>query len=167
VLDAGPPLTACPGFGVNLNCSGANSFIWSPPGSLDDPTAPSPVATLSTTTLFTVIGTDMTSGCSSTDTVTVFVSENGNCDVIVYTGFTPNEDGHNDYWHIDGISVDPKNQVKIFNRWGDKIWETVGYDNTRNRWEGTSPKGKAPAGTYFYVIHFKGSVHKGYIELTR
>ncbi|MFL5763839.1 MAG: gliding motility-associated C-terminal domain-containing protein [Bacteroidia bacterium] len=168
VIDAGPSITVCPGYGVNLNCSGANSFVWSPGSNLDNPTAPSPIATLSTTTLFTVVGTDATSGCSSTDTVTVYVDENGNCDVITYNGFTPNGDSHNDYWHIDGISVDPKNDVRIFNRWGDKIWETVGYDNVSNRWEGKTMQGKdAPSGTYYFVLHFKGTPHSGYVELTR
>lgn len=168
-LDAGPPLTVCPGFGVNLICSGANSFVWSPAGPLDNPTAVSPVATLFSTTLFTVIGTDATSGCSSMDTVTVFVDENGICEIIVYNGFTPNGDNRNDYWNIDGISVDPKNQVSIFNRWGVKIWETVGYNNSSNRWEGQSLEGNkiVPDGTYFYVIRFQDKTLKGYVELTK
>jgi gliding motility-associated-like protein len=166
MVDAGPPLTACPGYGINLNCSGANSFVWSPAANLNSATAVSPVATLTSTTLFTVVGTDATSGCSSTDTVTVFVDENGACDLVIYNGFTPNGDDNNDYWYIDGISMDPKNQVSIFNRWGDKVWETVGYDNVSNRWQGKTAKGsKVPSGTYFYVIRYKDSTMTGYVEL--
>lgn len=167
VLDAGNPLSVCPGFGINLNCTGANSFLWSPSSALDNPTLASPVASLSSTTLFTVVGTDATSGCSSIDTVTVFVVENGSCDIIVYNGFTPNGDNSNDFWYIDGISVDLKNQVSIFNRWGDKIWEAVGYDNTGTRWEGRSAGKKVPTGTYFYVIRFKDTTLTGYVELTQ
>lgn len=168
-VDAGNPLTVCPGFGINLNCSGANSFVWSPPSLLNDPYIVNPVATLSSTTLFTVIGTDATSGCSATDTVTVFVNENGSCDIVFYNGFTPNGDNQNDFWFIDGISIDKKNEVSIFNRWGDKVWDTVGYDNTNNKWDGRSNKGGKPLpdGTYFYIVRFKGEIHKGYVELTR
>jgi gliding motility-associated-like protein len=167
-VDAGSSVTICPGYGVNLNSTGASSYLWSPSGMLNDPAIPAPVATPSSTTLFTVVGTDATSGCTASDTVTVFVSENGNCDVVTYNGFTPNGDGHNDYWHIDGVSVDPKNDVKVFNRWGDKIWETTGYNNTTNRWEGKTSKGKdAPAGTYYFILNYKGSPHTGYVELTR
>lgn len=169
-VDAGQPLTVCPGFGITLNCtSGANSFVWSPPSLLDNPTASNPIATLTSTTTFTVVGTDATSGCFSSDTVTVFVDENGQCDIVFYNGFTPNGDGDNDYWHIDGISIDRKNQVFIFNRWGDKVWETTGYNNIDNRWEGKPLGGKhlSPDGTYFFIINFQDKTYKGYIELTK
>lgn len=168
-LDAGTPLTVCPGFGINLNCSGATSFVWSPGAVLNNPNVVNPVATLSSTTLFTVVGTDATSGCSASDTVTVFVDENGSCDIVFYNGFTPNGDNNNDFWYIDGISIDLKNEVSIFNRWGDKVWETVGYNNTDKRWDGRSSKGNkiVPDGTYFYIIKFKDKIYKGYIELTK
>ncbi len=169
VIDAGPPLTVCPGFGINLNCTGASSYVWSPGGFLNNPNIVNPVATISSTILFTVVGTDATSGCSAKDTITVFVDENGVCDIVFYNGFTPNGDGNNDYWHIDGISRYPKNEVSIFNRWGDKVWETVGYNNTDNKWDGKSSKGNKilPDGTYFYIIKFKDKIYKGYIELTK
>lgn len=169
VIDAGPPLTVCPGFGTNLLVTGGNSFVWSPGSVLDNPNINNPVATLTATTLFTVVGTDATSGCSSTDTVTVFVDEGGQCDIVFYNGFTPNGDNDNDYWHIDGISIDKKNKVFIFNRWGDKVWETTGYNNIDNRWEGKPLRGKnlAPDGTYFFIINFQDKTYKGYIELTK
>lgn len=169
VIDAGPPLTVCPGFGTNLLCVGGNTYAWTPSSVLNNPNISNPIATLNATTLFTVIATDATSGCSSTDTVTVFVDENGQCDIVYYNGFTPNGDSHNDYWHIDGISVDPKNKVFIFNRWGDKVWETVGYDNASNRWEGKPSRGNnyVPDGTYFFIISFQDKTYKGYIEVTK
>ena len=168
-VDAGPPLTVCPSYGISLNCTGANSFVWSPGSVLDNPNVVNPTASILSTTLFTVVGTDAISGCSATDTVTVFVDENGQCDIEFFSGFTPNGDGNNDYWHIDGISVDPKNEVFIFNRWGDKVWQTTGYDNTTNKWEGTNFRGKnlVPDGTYFFIIKFQDKNYKGYIELTK
>ncbi len=170
VVDAGPSLTVCPGFGINLNCTtGPSTFSWSPASVLTNPNIANPVANISSTTLFTVVATDASSGCSSSDTVTVFVDDNGTCDIVIYNGFTPNGDNNNDFWFIDGISVDRKNQVYIFNRWGDKVWETTGYNNIDNRWEGKTYKGKnlVPDGTYFYIIHFQDKDYKGYIELTK
>ena len=48
--------------------------------------------------------------------------------------------------------------MKVFNRWGNQVYETKGYNNTSNAWGGQS-NGKlllggtsVPDGTYFYVI---------------
>ncbi|MGZ4034587.1 MAG: T9SS type B sorting domain-containing protein [Bacteroidia bacterium] len=167
-VNAGPNVTVCPGFGANLNVTGASSYIWSPAGFLNNAAIQNPIATLSQTTVFTVVGTDATSGCSASDSVTVIIDTNGSCDIVAYNGFTPNGDGHNDSWYIDGISVDKQNVVSIFNRWGEKVWATTGYDNQSRKWEGNSFTGGAlPDGTYFYVIKFKNSTLKGYVELTR
>ncbi|MDQ3048517.1 MAG: gliding motility-associated C-terminal domain-containing protein, partial [Bacteroidota bacterium] len=120
---ASADVTICPGFAVNLGVTGGNSFSWMPPGLLDDPASASPLANPGQTTVFTVFGTDLTSGCTSSDSMIVVVDSSGSCDIQTYSGFTPNMDGNNDYWHIDGISIDKQNNVTIFNRWGDKIWE--------------------------------------------
>ena len=168
-MDAGAPITVCPGFGVNLNLTtSGTSFLWSPSSGLSNPTASNPIASVTSTTLYTVVVTDA-SGCSASDTVTVNVDPNGQCDIVYYSGFTPNGDGINDYWQIDGISIDPKNEVYIFNRWGDKVWQTVGYDNASNRWDGKSYRGRniVPDGTYFFIIKFQDRNINGYIELTK
>jgi len=38
--------------------------------------------------------------------------------------------------------------VSIFNRWGDKVWEAKNYDNDKVIWKGQH----LPGGTYYYVI---------------
>jgi gliding motility-associated-like protein len=165
---AGSPITVCSGFGANLNASGASSYIWSPSGLLNNPSIANPIATISQTTMFTVVGTDAISGCKASDSVTVFIDTTGTCDIVVFNGFTPNGDNHNDYWYIDGISSDKNNEVSIFNRWGDKVWATKGYDNQSNRWDGKGFSGSnLPDGTYFFIINVKDKTLKGYVELTR
>jgi gliding motility-associated-like protein len=43
--------------------------------------------------------------------------------------------------------------VLLFNRWGDKVHEFKGYDNSKLFWDGTSEKGnKLPAGTFYYIL---------------
>ena len=92
------------------------------------------------------------------------------CGLIFYSGITPNNDGDNDYWHIEHIEL-PQfagNEVRIFNRWGDEIWYGKDYDNDRVRWEGQGRSdGNLPDGTYFYVAEVNEMVYKGYIDLTR
>jgi len=42
--------------------------------------------------------------------------------------FTPNNDGINDYWNIKGIENYPTAIVQIFNRYGQKVFESRGYN---------------------------------------
>jgi gliding motility-associated-like protein len=169
LVDAGTYSSVCPSFGISIIAQGADSYLWSPAAFLSNSTVQNPIVTIPSTTVFTVIGTNTATGCSATDTVTISVDSSATCnDIEVYNGFTPNGDGHNDFWFIDGIASDSKNQVSIFNRWGDKVWGVNGYNNQTNKWEGTSINGKIlPDGTYFYIIQYKKETLKGYVELTR
>ena len=83
--------------------------------------------------------------CQST-TVFVQVKCNG---LIVYTGFSPNGDGVNDYFKIDGLAAYPDHKIMVFNRWGNRVFESKNY---RNDWNGWWFDKKLPAGTYFYLI---------------
>ncbi|GAA3968711.1 gliding motility-associated C-terminal domain-containing protein [Mucilaginibacter dorajii] len=64
--------------------------------------------------------------------------------------FSPNGDGHNDYWKIDGIESYPQAVVQIFNRNGQKLFESKGYGTPFN---GTYKGKPLPTGTYFYIIN--------------
>lgn len=168
LVDAGQSESTCLGFGVQLQGTGANSFYWQPDVLVDNPNSATPTATINQTTVFTVVGTNTTTGCSATDTVTIFIDSLGACDLVIYHGITPNGDGHNDFWYIDGISNFANNVVTIFNRWGDKIWDGVGYNNKTVRWEGQAFNGsKVPDGTYYYVIELTDKTFKGWVEVTR
>ena len=76
-------------------------------------------------------------------------------------GISPNNDSMGDeVWSISGIDKFPGNNVKIFNRWGNLVWEIDGYNNTDKSWGGLATRGllvnsdgeRLPDGTYFYVI---------------
>ncbi|HWK99299.1 MAG TPA: gliding motility-associated C-terminal domain-containing protein, partial [Parapedobacter sp.] len=75
-------------------------------------------------------------------------------------GFSPNGDGINDYWSIDGIEQYPDNTVSIYNRWGDLVFQIEGYDNQSNIFRGEANKlnrlgaGVLPSGTYFFTIQY-------------
>ncbi len=73
-------------------------------------------------------------------------------------GFSPDGDGNNDFWTINGIEEYPDNTVMIFNRWGDLVFEINGYDNNSNVFRGEANQmtgmgaGQLPEGTYFFRL---------------
>ncbi|MEO0532889.1 MAG: gliding motility-associated C-terminal domain-containing protein, partial [Cyanobacteria bacterium P01_A01_bin.123] len=76
--------------------------------------------------------------------------------LTVYNEFSPNGDGVNETFTIDCISRYPNNVLKVFNRWGNIVFEQRSYNND---WDGTSngratvQKGQQlPVGTYYYVL---------------
>ena len=72
--------------------------------------------------------------------------------------FTPNGDGINDVFIIEGIEDYPNNTVKFFNRWGNIVFQIQGYNNSDRVWRSDTNTGIivgrkfVPDGTYFYVI---------------
>lgn len=110
------------------------------------------------------------STCQVTQQFFIGLAEEVDCELIIYSGITPNGDGQNDYWHIDNIHLSrySQNKVSIFNRWGDLVWNGENYNNLETRWSGEGKKERElPDGTYFYVIIFQENTYKGYVELTR
>jgi gliding motility-associated-like protein len=103
-------------------------------------------------------------GC---DTAWVFIDVVCN-DIIIYTGFSPNGDGTNDTFVIEGIEEYPNNKLIIFNRWGNMVHQKNGY---LNDWGGTWDDDKdLPDGTYFYILELnddKGRKFSGYIQIQR
>ncbi|HYG02798.1 MAG TPA: Ig-like domain-containing protein, partial [Chryseosolibacter sp.] len=92
------------------------------------------------------------------DTVPDFIDAD-QCKVKPGKGFSPNGDGQNDTWIIDNIEEYPNNSVKVFNRWGNIIYEVRSYNNDDRAWGGESDgkwtlseSVKVPDGTYFYAI---------------
>ncbi len=76
-------------------------------------------------------------------------------DIVVYNAISSNDDGRNDVLLIWNIEAYPNNRVSIFNRWGDLVFETRGYNNDTNAFRGyanVSGNSRLPAGTYFYII---------------
>ena len=83
------------------------------------------------------------------------------------------------FLEITNIEAYPNNTVQIFNRWGVKVFETNGYDNTGNVFTGVS-NGRAtltqgeklPVGVYFYTIRYLNESNKqvsksGYLYINR
>jgi gliding motility-associated-like protein len=86
--------------------------------------------------------------------------------VVVFNTFTPNGDGINDTWAIKHIEYYPNCTVDIFNRWGARIFSSIGYGQ---QWDGQSSGNPVPTGTYYYVINLKDKspVKSGWVSVVR
>ena len=93
----------------------------------------------------------------------------------IYQALSPNNDNYNDTWIIDGISRYPDNNIKIYNRYGDMVYQANGYNNENVIWKGEANNGlvlgnsQLPDGTYFYIINLGngGNQLSGYVVLHR
>ncbi|SIT18460.1 DUF7507 domain-containing protein, partial [Belliella pelovolcani] len=78
---------------------------------------------------------------------------------------TPNGDNRNDSFEIKGLGKFASNEIVIFNRYGDHVFERTNYQND---WTADN----LPAGTYFYVLvgtDATGRAHefKGWIQVIK
>uniref|UniRef100_UPI0037BF3D44 T9SS type B sorting domain-containing protein n=1 Tax=Flavobacterium sp. TaxID=239 RepID=UPI0037BF3D44 len=139
----------------------------------------------SVTNQATVYGTSPTGGIvNDLSDSTSITGDNGTvlpikaCKVDVFNAVTPNNDGNNDYLFIKGLDCYTDNSIEIYNRWGVKVYETQGYDNSirvfRGYSEGRVTINKSeplPNGTYYYVLKYKdfngnGLTKTGFLYLT-
>ncbi len=92
------------------------------------------------------------------------------CSVNPTNGLTPNNDGINDTWIIEGITEYSNNEVEIFNRWGQTVWKEKAYNNADIVFKGLNKSGeKLVDGTYFFVILPDKTIKpmKGWLEIAR
>jgi gliding motility-associated-like protein len=107
--------------------------------------------------------------CQDIDTLVIYLRDPSECieDIEMPTGFTPNNDGKNDYFVIHGIEFYPDNIISVYNRWGNLVYEESGYNN---KWEGVNQSNEPlPEGTYFVIFKVRsvGLVLKSYVDIRR
>jgi gliding motility-associated-like protein len=76
---------------------------------------------------------------------------NVRCRLVVPNAITPNGDGPNDIFYIEGLEMFPKTRILVYNRWGLLIYES---DDYKNDWDGTIDGKPLSDGVYFYIIRF-------------
>jgi gliding motility-associated-like protein len=162
-IEPGVPVTAAyvpNGGSYNVNESinfdnqstGATSFLWN----FNDGSAASVVTDpshgFSQPGTYSVMLVAVNSGgCSDTVSYNFVVTSAG---TAVPTGFTPNNDGLNDYFFVIGNFSDY--ELRVFNEWGNQIFIS---DDQSIKWDGTYQGKEQPAGTYIYI--FNGKVIDG------
>ena len=108
-------------------------------------------------------------GCTDSATINVRRLDSLEClsQIDIPSAFSPNGDGHNDYFEIRGIEDYAVNQLTIFDRWGVEVFSKSGY---QNNWKGDNNGGnQITDGTYFYLLKVEGisKEYKGFIDVRR
>jgi gliding motility-associated-like protein len=123
------------------------SYLWTPSTGLNNPTLLNPVATPSENIQYQLTVTS-SAGCTAAASVYVSVLK----EPVVPNTFTPNGDGINDTWVIQYLDSYPNCTVEIFNRYGQKLYYSIGYPSP---WDGIYNGSSLPVGVYYYIINPK------------
>jgi gliding motility-associated-like protein len=155
VIDAGEDKTIPVGNSVTLSpvvSKDVTTLKWHPSAGLNCVTCTTPVAAPKQTTTYTLESVNA-GGCISRDQVTVFVFCN-NANVFVPNTFSPNGDGNNDVFYPRGKGVFSIQSFKIFNRWGDLVYDQMNMqpNDISRGWNGLHKGQPAPQDVYVYLI---------------
>lgn len=138
---------------INMSPSCASNIQWTPSGGVSNTTDLEPIMTPSESTTYTVQLTD--SFCTVEDTIRINVvnSDELNCQgLLLPKAFTPNGDGLNDTYYIsNGFIVEDLISFEIYDRWGQKIFET---QSKSGEWDGTYKDERLNPGMYVYKISY-------------
>ncbi|HTD92438.1 MAG TPA: gliding motility-associated C-terminal domain-containing protein [Chitinophagaceae bacterium] len=94
-------------------------------------------------------------GCK--DTAYRVLKVEDNCYIAVPSAFTPNGDGLNDYLYPVNAFKATNLSFRIYNRWGDMIWET--RDWTR-KWDGTVKGVPQATGVFVWMLDYTDAANK-------
>lgn len=153
---AGPDKELFEGASVQLTgaVSGADvHFYWTPGTSISNTQDLQPEVNPlhdTTYTLHAVSG----AGCGeASDAVFVRVYKKVN----IPNSFSPNGDHINDTWRIDDLYTYPEADISVFNRYGQLVYHSMGYNHP---WAGQLNSQPLPVGTYYYMIDLKNRTPK-------
>ncbi len=154
VLFLGDSVTLHPGetYQINLqtNCT---SFAWTPPGGLNNAYISNPVASPAVSTKYVVTGLTEW-GCVATDSINIYVD--GESVLDVPNAFAPGN-GPNSEFKIIKRGIANLNYFRIFNRWGNLVFETTDIDKG---WNGEYNGSPQPFGVYIYQFQAVTSTGK-------
>ena len=146
VLNLGDSVTLYPGETYHIepmtNCT---SFAWFPPLGLSDALISDPIASPDVNTKYIVRGITE-NGCVVIDSISIYVDPNTL--LAMPNAFTPGN-GPNNELKIIKRGIATLNYFRIFNRWGNKVFETNDIDKG---WDGSYNGTPQPLGVYVYEI---------------
>ncbi len=163
---AGPDTCVAAGVEVELNVSGGVSFFWEDAiYPVSNPLIPNPRVKPEETVDYVVQITDE-NGCTIKDTVQVLIAVDPS-DITLVNLITPNGDGRNDELVFDNIVKFGQNSLRVYNRWGDVVFQKVNYMLDEERFDGTHNGAPLPAGNYYYVLSFRSVQFKQTLTIVR
>jgi gliding motility-associated-like protein len=110
--------------------------------------------------------------CESVDSQLVNIAAFAVPEITLYNVFTPDNDGKNDCFQMDlANAACGEYELKIFNRWGEKVFET---EDAIDCWNGKlfNTGKELPASTYFYMVKYGETIKtaepiSGIVEMIR
>jgi len=137
------------------------TYLWTPNIFIDNNAIKNPTITGTINRVYTLQVTDAR-GCIATTTFSVIISP----PLTIPNTFTPNNDGINDFWDIQGLIAYKDATVDVFNRNGQKVFHSIGYGTP---WDGTYNGKPLPFGTYYYIIDTKtdSRVFSGWVAIVK
>jgi FOG: PKD repeat len=162
--DAGPDLFVLEGGKVTLMGSSRGNdlhYSWTPSTSLSNNLIATPDAFPVEDLVYRLTVTSV-DGCSASDETFVKLLKAP----VIPNVFTPNGDGKNDTWIITYLESYPGNTVDIYNRYGQIVFHSTGYNKA---WDGTFNGKNIPSGTYYYIINPKNGRRQmtGFVDIIR
>jgi len=132
------------------------SYTWTPTTNLSCANCPYPVSSSTVDISYTVTISDAMGCFTGQSTFTVYILPLSSVDVP--TAFTPNGDGTNDVVYVVGWGIKKLNYFKIYNRWGELVFET---DDIKIGWDGTYQGVPQNTETYVYEVSVEPYVESG------
>ena len=155
---------------LQFNATGGVNYEWVPPFALNNPLIANPVAVYdgSIDSIRYKVLISNIAGCADSAYVTVRVFKT-NPQIFVPTAFTPNGDGRNDVFRPIAVGIDKFEYFRVFNRWGQLVFETK---RTGMGWDGRIGGKEQGTGTYVWLVKGtdylgKGVFAKGTVTLIR
>ncbi|MBL4653023.1 MAG: gliding motility-associated C-terminal domain-containing protein [Flavobacteriales bacterium] len=88
------------------------------------------------------------------DSITVSVELSGSSSLVIPIVFSPNNDGVNDLYRVNGQFIETF-KATIINRWGTELYS---WDRVNSTWDGRTYSGViVPDGTYFILVEAVGA----------
>lgn len=131
---------------IQLHVSGAYIYTWYPTSSLDSATITDPLAAPRKPTRYEVIGISE-KGCR--DTAYIYVNIDYSMPDMIPNAFSPNGDGLNDLFRIEGMKFQRILAFNVFNRFGERVFSTL---DPHAGWDGSFKGRPCDVGTYYYQI---------------
>ncbi|MFT3681461.1 MAG: PKD domain-containing protein [Ferruginibacter sp.] len=137
------------------------TYLWNPATYLNNPRVANPSG-LPTADITYTLGVTSDKGCFADKSVFIRVVKK----YIVPNTFTPNHDNIHDRWEIENLQYYPSVRVRVYNRSGQLVFESLGYNTP---WDGTYKGKDMPFGTYYYVIETGGGrkPKTGYVTILK
>ncbi|MFN8349573.1 MAG: gliding motility-associated C-terminal domain-containing protein [Spirosomataceae bacterium] len=129
---------------LNADIGPGFSYTWSPPAFIDDVRSSKPKVSPDANTQYQV-RISGGYGCEISSSVKIIIKQK----IWIPDVFTPNGDGNNDTWDLKGLEDYPDVEITVFNRWGEVIFYSKGYQKP---FDGLRDGKPLPEGIYAYKL---------------